>query len=95
MVKLGQWSFALYLLPRPVLEVVQGSAASWGLGQSIALGSLTVALLIGASAAVHEWFEKPIERRIRSWGGPRKPVARGAAIVLAPGALASAVAGRV
>lgn len=74
MVKLGQWSFALYMvhglmlhLAEPTLQTVDGPVRS-------GLALLVVLMAIVVAAMVYEWYERPIERRIRSWGHQRESI---------------------
>lgn len=71
LVKLGQWSFALYLLHHLVYSLGKQwrPGLSFGERYVMVLGLLFCAILV--SAVAYEWFERPIERRIRSWGRAR------------------------
>lgn len=67
-VKLGQWSFALYLVQVIVIDIVAdwiGPDPSAGVGALCVLGSTVVC--IGLSAALHERVEAPINQRLRRW----------------------------
>lgn len=71
-VRLGEWSFALYLVHKPLL------LATVALGWWSATGGLTglavfVLLALALAAALHHGAEKPIERYLRRWpvGVPR------------------------
>lgn len=72
LVKLGQWSFALYLVHELVYSLGEPLRQDLAYGERYAV---VTALFLGAvlvSAAAYEWFERPIERRVRSWGRQRK-----------------------
>jgi peptidoglycan/LPS O-acetylase OafA/YrhL len=67
-VRLGEWSFALYrthwLLLELVVHLDPGSKA-----RSVALhlleGGAFVLVAVAVSAAAYTWFEKPLEKRLR------------------------------
>jgi len=72
LVKLGEWSFAFYLVHATVIYIVLSfiaprQASWWNLGWTAAL--LVIAL--GAAAALHYAVERPCERRLRSWWDAR------------------------
>ncbi|HEX3781107.1 MAG TPA: acyltransferase [Pseudonocardiaceae bacterium] len=68
-VRLGEWSFALYLVHKPLFLVT----ASWGWwGQAGGLTGLVgfvgfLALALSLAALLHHATEKPIERYLRRW----------------------------
>ena len=62
LIRLGEWSFALYLIHQPIMRLMRPGLAPLVDG---------IALAILCSAAVYRWVEKPLERRIR--GGSRIP----------------------
>lgn len=69
LVRAGQWSFALYLVQYPLLEIV----GQWHLHTTTGLGTaivvlLVVGLAVACSGVVHIAWERPLERRLR---GPR------------------------
>ncbi|WP_173024254.1 acyltransferase family protein [Microbacterium oryzae] len=72
LVKLGEWSFALYLVHMLVLRPI---AAAIGLERAayfpVAWGIVAVVLCVAASALASELVEKPLERVLRS---PRRPI---------------------
>jgi len=73
MVRLGNWSFAFYLVHATViyatLNIIGGSRGAamsnlvWGAG--------IFAIALALSAALHYWVEAPAERRIRGWKNRR------------------------
>jgi peptidoglycan/LPS O-acetylase OafA/YrhL len=67
-VKLGRWSFAVYLVQWPVLVGVK----ELGLAP-LPTGLLAFAIVIALSALLYEAFERPVERwlRGRRWAGAR------------------------
>jgi peptidoglycan/LPS O-acetylase OafA/YrhL len=71
MVKLGQWSFALYLVHELVLKLMAPLAASSGTAVSTAMLAGAVVVSVGVSAALYEWFERPVETRLRGLLGTR------------------------
>lgn len=65
-VKLGEWSFAFYLVHATLIYAVRsvyGVHAGWN--NLLWYGPLLLAC-VGLSGAMHAWVEKPCERRIRS-----------------------------
>jgi peptidoglycan/LPS O-acetylase OafA/YrhL len=70
-VRLGEWSFALYLVHKPLFLLT----ANWGWWGSGGLDGLTGAaaflaflgLAVTLAAALHHSLEKPLERHLRSW----------------------------
>ncbi|UKA56550.1 acyltransferase [Arthrobacter sp. FW305-BF8] len=74
LVKLGEWSFALYL----VHELVLRTALELGpenLAQRAALAAVGIALSIPLAGAAYTFVERPIEARLRSRGASRGPAA--------------------
>ncbi|GAA3392025.1 acyltransferase [Streptomyces roseoviridis] len=68
LVKLGEWSFAFYLCHAVVLDVFDhlGYGADRGLTRDVAeLGAACAAALVVA-LLLHEWVERPAERRLRT-----------------------------
>jgi peptidoglycan/LPS O-acetylase OafA/YrhL len=67
-VRLGEWSFALYLVHVPLLVITQ--RWGWwdddlsGMDQMFALAAFLL-LAIAAAAVLHHGFEKPVERAMR------------------------------
>ncbi|UEL27777.1 acyltransferase [Pseudarthrobacter sp. L1SW] len=65
LVKLGQWSFALYLVHEMFIKLadrwIDPLPLEWALIGCLAIGSLCVAV----SGLLYEWFERPIERGLR------------------------------
>jgi peptidoglycan/LPS O-acetylase OafA/YrhL len=73
--RLGDWSFALYLVHAPamVLTAHYGWWFNYGGLEGLAGLLAFLALVIAASAALHYLIEKPVERRLRRMpvGQPR------------------------
>ena len=67
MVRLGEWSFALYLVHFPVMqlahEVVEVAGAS--LVTTVLVAAMAVAGSIAAAGVLYERVERPLERRLR------------------------------
>lgn len=74
MVKLGQWSFALYLVHQLVFVFGVPVRSNLGMGARYVVILALSVVAVGVSAAAYEWFERPIEKRIRSWGSQRESV---------------------
>ena len=62
LVRLGAWSFAMYLVHWPVLSVIQYAGIEWSAAVSIG----AVLAIVALSAALHTTWERPVERRLRS-----------------------------
>lgn len=66
MVKLGQWSFALYLLHFMLLKLteplIDGLDVTWAAVATL----LAVGVSVGLSGILYEYFEKPVEERIKT-----------------------------
>jgi peptidoglycan/LPS O-acetylase OafA/YrhL len=65
--RLGDWSFALYLVHAPAM-VLTARFGWWdnpGGPEGLAYLLAFLALVIAASAALHHLVEKPVERRLR------------------------------
>lgn len=73
LVRLGEWSFALYLVHAPVLIFSYVIRIRTGFTETPGLAWLGVYLLVavGFSGVLHTWFELPLERILR--GRRRQP----------------------
>jgi peptidoglycan/LPS O-acetylase OafA/YrhL len=82
LLRLGEWSFALYLVHKPVFLLTSrwhwwdNAGGVWGLAAFIAF----LALAVAVAATVHYLVEKPVERGLRRLrvgsvrrGGPPQP----------------------
>lgn len=67
MVRLGEWSFALYLTHKMVFSFFRQHVAVMG---EPFLFFVALAVAIAVSAAAHQWFERPLERKLRPQVGP-------------------------
>ncbi|WP_189075346.1 acyltransferase family protein [Paenarthrobacter nicotinovorans] len=68
-VKLGEWSFALYLVHELfILSAAPAINRLPNVAGILASGVVLIAAVLG-SAALHEWFERPVEKQIRHWAG--------------------------
>jgi peptidoglycan/LPS O-acetylase OafA/YrhL len=71
--RLGEWSFALYLVHKP-LFLLTLSWGWWPGAAGVADGVGFVVLAVLAAAALHYCVERPIERYLRQWPvGVRRP----------------------
>ncbi|MET3949190.1 acyltransferase [Arthrobacter sp. UYEF36] len=72
MVKLGQWSFALYLVHFMLFKLAEPMVD--GMAPALAGVSTVVliAIAVGLSAALYEFFERPLEIRLRGRSRPRR-----------------------
>lgn len=66
LVRLGQWSFALYLVHELVIRVARPFLAHVSVEVSLGAALLAVAGSIAASGLLHELVEKPAEKWLRS-----------------------------
>lgn len=77
LVKLGQWSFALYLVHEIMLRVTRSlldplePTAQW------AGGLLVLGLSVPLAAGLYQWLERPVERRIRAWSKQQESLVSG------------------
>ncbi|WP_307088834.1 acyltransferase [Arthrobacter sp. B2I5] len=65
MIRLGQWSYALYLIHELVIRMVRGFAAGASVGESAVLAAFVVVTSVVLSGFLHELVEKPAERWLR------------------------------
>ncbi|WP_076260281.1 acyltransferase family protein [Intrasporangium flavum] len=73
-VRLGEWSFALYLVHGPVLSVLRAPLTT-SEGTDAVLAILSVLFVsLAAAALLHELVEAPLERAIRRAWTRRRPV---------------------
>lgn len=79
LVKLGQWSFALYLIHTLVYSLGKPIRPDLSFGERyvVVIGLLICAIAL--SVLAYEWFERPVERRIRLWGRARESALAGGA----------------
>lgn len=73
MVRLGNWSYAFYLVHATVMYAVMNNiGGARGPGWSnLVWGAGIFAVALALSALIHHWVEVPAERRIRSWKDAR------------------------
>ncbi|QEO16046.1 acyltransferase [Agromyces intestinalis] len=78
-VALGEWSFAFYLVHATIiygaLELVGPQPAGWA---NLGWAAVLLAIAIGVSGALHVWFERPVEQRLRRWQQARFDARRAA-----------------
>lgn len=73
LIRLGQWSYALYLIHELVIKVVREFAAGVSVGESIVIAALVVLTSVALSGLLHEVVEKPAERWLRRRFSAKKP----------------------
>ncbi|WP_285249445.1 acyltransferase [Pseudarthrobacter sp. fls2-241-R2A-168] len=73
LVRLGQWSYALYLVHELVIRVARQYSASLSMGEGFVLAALVVLMSVSLSGLLHEFVEKPAERWLRQQYPSRKP----------------------
>lgn len=66
LVRLGQWSFALYLVHELVLRVVRPLVTERPLGDAVMAAVIVIFASIALSGLLHEFVEKPAEKWLRS-----------------------------
>ena len=71
-VRLGQWSFALYLVHELVIRLVRPLVDGSPAGTVFIASALVIAASVLLSGALHELVERPAERRLRAWGAIRR-----------------------
>lgn len=74
LIRLGQWSFALYLIHELLLRLSRRLFPDLPPGLDAVLPYVVVAVAIPLSGVLYEWFERPIERRIRSWSKQQESI---------------------
>jgi peptidoglycan/LPS O-acetylase OafA/YrhL len=72
-VRLGQWSFALYLVHELILKATEPMVDGMGVVAAALALVLAIVLSIAVSGVLYEWFERPVEKRLRSWAMKDKP----------------------
>ncbi|MDI3207707.1 acyltransferase [Pseudarthrobacter sp. AL07] len=76
LVRLGQWSFALYLVHELVLRVVRPLIGEQPVGDALMAAVIVIFASIALSGLLHEFVEKPAEKWLRSLRGSKmKPSA--------------------
>ena len=73
LVRLGRWSFALYLVHELVIRVAKPLIDGLGLAWAAAAAVLVVGVSVALSGVLHEFVERPVEKWLRSWGVRREP----------------------
>lgn len=71
-VRLGQWSFALYLVHELVIRMARPLVAGSPAGIVFIASALVIAASVVLSGAFHELVERPAERWLRAWGTARR-----------------------
>lgn len=66
MVKLGQWSFALYLVHELVFKLAEPLLDQADLLYAVIGTVLAIGLGLGLAALLYEGFERPVEKRLRA-----------------------------
>ncbi|WP_237393878.1 acyltransferase family protein [Pseudarthrobacter sp. ATCC 49987] len=66
-VRLGQWSFALYLVHELVIRMVRPLVDGSPIGTVFIASALVIAASVLLSGALHELVERPAERWLRAW----------------------------
>ncbi|MET9649403.1 acyltransferase [Streptomyces sp. NPDC006460] len=74
LVRLGEWSFAFYICHVIVLKVFEhlGTAPGPGLGRDLVQIAVVAVGTVAVAGCLHEWVEKPAERRLRPLLGARR-----------------------
>lgn len=64
-VRLGQWSFALYLVHEIVLKAAAPIVGDAPPAIAYTAVAIVVVISVAASGILYEWFERPIEKKLR------------------------------
>lgn len=70
-VRLGQWSFALYLVHELMIRLAAPSFGNSGAVPALIAAVIVAIIAVGLSGLLYEWVEKPAEKRLRSLFAPR------------------------
>ncbi|MDP9694386.1 UNVERIFIED_ORG: peptidoglycan/LPS O-acetylase OafA/YrhL [Arthrobacter globiformis] len=73
MVKLGEWSFALYLVHELVLRTALELDPA-GLAERVLFAVVGIAVSIPLAGAAYTFFERPVEARLRNRGSRSRPL---------------------
>lgn len=68
LVRLGRWSFALYLVHELFFKLISPYMNNLGLGKSLLVAAVLVPVCIALSGALYEIVEKPAEKWLRARG---------------------------
>lgn len=71
-VRLGRWSFALYLVHELVIRSVRPLVDGSPTGTVFIASALVFTASVVLSGALHEFVERPAERWLRAWGTTRR-----------------------
>lgn len=74
LVRLGQWSFALYLVHELIIKAVGEWVDPLSFVPGLMAAAIVVAVAVGASGVLYEYFERPVEKRLRAWADSREAV---------------------
>jgi peptidoglycan/LPS O-acetylase OafA/YrhL len=72
LIRLGQWSYALYLVHELVIRVARQYLASVSMSEAFVLAALVVLTSVSLSGLLHELLEKPAESWLRRRYSTRK-----------------------
>ncbi|WP_178996920.1 acyltransferase family protein [Paenarthrobacter nitroguajacolicus] len=73
-VRLGQWSFALYLVHELILKASEPLVDDLDSTSATVVAVVVIVLSVVASGGLYVWFERPMERRLRAWVAPKQEV---------------------
>lgn len=73
LVRLGQWSYALYLVHELVIRVARPYATGVSRGEAVVLAAFVVLTAVALSGLLHEFVEKPAERWLRQRFPAKRP----------------------
>lgn len=65
LLRLGQWSYALYLVHELIIRVTRPYLENLSIGEASALAALAVIISVALSGFLHEFVEEPAERWLR------------------------------
>jgi peptidoglycan/LPS O-acetylase OafA/YrhL len=73
MVRLGQWSFALYLVHELVIRCMRPLVVGLNVGAAVVASAVVIAIALALSGVLHEFVERPVEKLLRSSRVRSKP----------------------
>jgi peptidoglycan/LPS O-acetylase OafA/YrhL len=73
MVRLGQWSFALYLIHELVIRCTRPLVLELDLGGALGASAVVIGIALALSGVLHEFVERPVEKLLRASRVGSKP----------------------
>lgn len=73
LIRLGQWSFALYLVHEIILKAAEPLVDTMSVASASVALAVVILLSVAASGLLFEFFERPIEKRLRAMATAKEP----------------------